>query len=664
MKSNMDELLSMSKIFTEKIFRIPDYQRGYAWTEKEIKDFWGDICRLEEKKNHYVGVLTLEKTSNEKYNNWADDLWIINAKSYEPYYVVDGQQRLTTSIILIFTLLKIMEERGIEKLNYTSQEEIIRKYMYEFREKNKNRTYIYGYESENPSYNFLVREIYEDNIINSSDNGMTIYTKNLLSAKTFFYNQLKNMNKGELESIFSKITQRFLFNMYIISDDIDVYVTFETMNNRGKLLSDLELLKNRLIYLSTLFNVEDHEKMRLRRDVNNCWKNMYHILGKNPKGYLLDDDFLYTHAKVYFQDNMDYPEDRVFSITSRESKLSEYLLNYFAVSNISNKHLSIEDCHRYINSLNDSIIVWELIQSSDFEDFDTVQNHVNRIMHLIHPSKRHFPMYYYRPYMFLSHINILLLACMSKNVNKSRLTIKFLRALEKYIFSIIFYAEMLSDVDIHLLDIMSIVRDINKKKISLNDVITKLEKLSNQFSLHNNIAQRVINFYSKNGFYETPWIKYFLYEYEMNLTKKSKSHLCKINQDSYWNKSLNSIEHIYPQNSHSSYWTQKFNQYTSKQRFLLKNSLGNLVALSNEKNGRLGNKPFPEKKSNKENPVGYKFGTYAEIELTEYDDWDAKAILKRGLKLVDFLYERWNIQIGTGKKSEKVKFLGLSFVED
>ena len=125
----MDELMSMSKIFTEKIFRIPDYQRGYAWTEKEIKDFWGDICRLEEKKNHYVGVLTLEKTPKEKYNDWKDDLWIIDAKSYEPYYVVDGQQRLTTSIILIFTLLKIMKERNIETLNYTSQEEIIRKYM-------------------------------------------------------------------------------------------------------------------------------------------------------------------------------------------------------------------------------------------------------------------------------------------------------------------------------------------------------------------------------------------------------------------------------------------------------------------------------------------------------------------------------------------------------
>lgn len=39
----MEQLLSMSKIFSEKIFRIPDYQRGYAWTLKEVKDFWGGI---------------------------------------------------------------------------------------------------------------------------------------------------------------------------------------------------------------------------------------------------------------------------------------------------------------------------------------------------------------------------------------------------------------------------------------------------------------------------------------------------------------------------------------------------------------------------------------------------------------------------------------------
>jgi hypothetical protein len=50
-------LLTLSKIFTERLSRIPDYQRGYAWTEKQLKDFWSDLEQLEIGKNHYVGVL-------------------------------------------------------------------------------------------------------------------------------------------------------------------------------------------------------------------------------------------------------------------------------------------------------------------------------------------------------------------------------------------------------------------------------------------------------------------------------------------------------------------------------------------------------------------------------------------------------------------------------
>ena len=41
-----------------------------------------------------------------------------------------------------------------------------------------------------------------------------------------------------------------MFNIHEIADDYDVFVAFETMNNRGKKLTNLELLKNRLIYLT------------------------------------------------------------------------------------------------------------------------------------------------------------------------------------------------------------------------------------------------------------------------------------------------------------------------------------------------------------------------------------------------------------------------------
>lgn len=45
------ELYSVSKIFTERLLRIPDYQRGYAWKIKQLKDYWNDLIQLENDKN-------------------------------------------------------------------------------------------------------------------------------------------------------------------------------------------------------------------------------------------------------------------------------------------------------------------------------------------------------------------------------------------------------------------------------------------------------------------------------------------------------------------------------------------------------------------------------------------------------------------------------------
>ena len=73
-------------------------------------------------------------------------------------------------------------------------------------------------------------------------------------AKKYFAKKLKVLNKESKESIFDKVVNRLKFNYYEIDDSLDVYVTFETMNNRGKSLSHLELLKNLLIYLSTLLH--------------------------------------------------------------------------------------------------------------------------------------------------------------------------------------------------------------------------------------------------------------------------------------------------------------------------------------------------------------------------------------------------------------------------
>ena len=81
----------------DHVFRIPDYQRGYAW-RKEFIDLWIDILRLYradvENRKHYTGMLALEELNeNEKDHEMVGDT---NA-----FYIVDGQQRITSLIIII-----------------------------------------------------------------------------------------------------------------------------------------------------------------------------------------------------------------------------------------------------------------------------------------------------------------------------------------------------------------------------------------------------------------------------------------------------------------------------------------------------------------------------------------------------------------------------------
>lgn len=99
-----------------------------------------------------------------------------------------------------------------------------------------------------------------------------------------------------------------MFNVYEIFQDLDVFVIFETMNNRGKKLSNLELLKNRLIYLSTKF--EDEDKYSLRHNINECWKTIYEYLGKNKNKPLNDDNFF----KIIGLCIMNTAEKRVMTI--------------------------------------------------------------------------------------------------------------------------------------------------------------------------------------------------------------------------------------------------------------------------------------------------------------------------------------------------------------
>ena len=253
-----NQLKSLAQLFNERVFRIPDYQRGYSWTLPQLNDFWQDIMRLRDERRHYTGLITLERVSKDRWKNWDDeDTWLISDANCTPFYVVDGQQRLTTAVILVKCLLDLVQDDNTEVARTPKHQHIAR---YLLRKSGLSRAFIFGYEKDNPSYEFLKTQILHEPSLQYQGT-KTVYTANLLSARDFFRAKLEKLaDAGNHEDIFKRLTQRLVFNEYEIDDDLDVFVTFETMNNRGKELSLLELLKNRLIYLSTLLEVPEGQQ--------------------------------------------------------------------------------------------------------------------------------------------------------------------------------------------------------------------------------------------------------------------------------------------------------------------------------------------------------------------------------------------------------------------
>ena len=69
-----NELQSLSLIFQNRLFRIPDYQRGYAWQQSQLVDFWDDLINLQEDRFHYTGMLSLKNLGRAEVKWWGKDL--------------------------------------------------------------------------------------------------------------------------------------------------------------------------------------------------------------------------------------------------------------------------------------------------------------------------------------------------------------------------------------------------------------------------------------------------------------------------------------------------------------------------------------------------------------------------------------------------------------
>ncbi len=82
-------------------FRVPIYQRDYAWGEDQIDDFVSDLFGIQPEREHFFGTVVLSDTAPG-----------VASATSAVKYVIDGQQRLITSLLTIVAIRHLLLEIG------------------------------------------------------------------------------------------------------------------------------------------------------------------------------------------------------------------------------------------------------------------------------------------------------------------------------------------------------------------------------------------------------------------------------------------------------------------------------------------------------------------------------------------------------------------------
>lgn len=205
-----------------KAFVIPPFQRNYEWDEEQCKELFDDIiASYENKSTHYLGNVVYYQGKN-------------NSASYQELILVDGQQRITTILILLLALRDLSND-GMLKKNINNQ------YLVNDIEDNKN----------NEKYRIRLKQTTYDSISfkNIIDGKVLADDKNNIFRNYIFLKKCIQDSKVSIPDIYETIAKLEIVDVNLqIEDDLTaVQTVFEKINSTGKSLSEADLIRNFLL---------------------------------------------------------------------------------------------------------------------------------------------------------------------------------------------------------------------------------------------------------------------------------------------------------------------------------------------------------------------------------------------------------------------------------
>jgi len=243
-------------------YEIPKFQRDYTWEAEHWDDLWQDIKALlsDEDNEHYMGYLVLQTSNNKEFQ------------------IIDGQQRLTTMSLLILATLKCLKELAEEGID--SDNNIKRK-------DSLLNSYI-GYvdpvtliSNNKMKLNRNSDDYYKQHLVLLKElplRNTNTSEKHMRDCFKWYYDRIKKEFKtGEgLAAFIDNIVDKLFFTVIEVSDQINAFKVFETLNARGVQLSSSDLLKN------YFFSVVDETKPHVSEieEIESIWSKIVGKLGE------------------------------------------------------------------------------------------------------------------------------------------------------------------------------------------------------------------------------------------------------------------------------------------------------------------------------------------------------------------------------------------------
>ena len=230
------EILSLGNLIRgEQRFTVPRFQRNYAWEEDHVESFWRDIFSIfgNDGADYFLGAIVVT-------NHGADGP-----------IVIDGQQRLITTCVLLAALRSVLAETG--------HADLVREAVEDF---------LLSGQDAHPRIllNRADRIFYDSHIAGEAsfgemsamrrDDALPMSNRLLADCFCFMHRQFKSfIAQGWTEArlaqaVLRAIDEQIFVIRLDVRSDYDAFVLFETLNDRGLSLSEADLLKNHLLSLA------------------------------------------------------------------------------------------------------------------------------------------------------------------------------------------------------------------------------------------------------------------------------------------------------------------------------------------------------------------------------------------------------------------------------